>query len=363
MKAAEPERQMINGSQHFLQAPNKPPPSVTPACRPPKPSSAPPQAPTFKYILGGSENRGLNVASNQNSPLTPSGTLPKQHSQNGGDLQNSKTQMESHLEAIGSVTNEHCSLAHDHPASAVRLLPASPRCGSRRDPKHTLEMVEGSLQSNKERVTTLLNCIQDLEMSHALSKGRRCFRTGQDLSDCSTCQKTACAVYSVEYDFRQQERRFKELFQSLCPPSPERREGYEESLSLLTLLIQNHKLHQLNANILTQSQSESQTQSQPQIISQIQCQIQAQSQIQTHSPSQIQSQIISRLQPHSQIQIQPQIQSQNQIISQIQSQTEIMPQIQSQAHPENQCLFKAKIKRKKLCRKLFGWLPHKVQTK
>lgn len=168
---------------------------------------------------------------------------------------------------------------------------------------------------------------------------------------------------SVEYDFRKQERRFKELFQSLCPPSPERREGYEESLSLLTLLIHNHKLHQLNANIMTQSQSESQTQSHPQIISQIQCQIQAQSQIQTHSPSQIQSrpqaqpQVISLIQPHSQIQIQPQI------ISQIQSQTEIMPQIQSQAHPENQCLFKAKIKRKKLCRKLFGWLPHKVQTK
>ncbi|XP_039532505.1 uncharacterized protein LOC120482340 isoform X1 [Pimephales promelas] len=357
MKAAEPERQMINGSQHFLQPPNKPPPSVTHTCRPPKPSSAPPQAPTFKYIMGGSENRSLNVASNQNSPLTPSGTLPKQHSQNGGNLQNSKTQMETHSEAVGSVSNEHCSLAHDHPASAVRLLPASPHWGSRRDPKHRLEMVEESLQSNKERVTTLLNCIQDLEMSHALSKGRRCFQTGQDLSDCSTCQKTACAVYSVEYDFRKQERRFKELFQSLCHQSPERREGYEESLSLLTLLIQNHKLHQLNANIMTQSQ----TQNQPQIISQIQCRIQAQSQIQTHSPSQIQSR--PQAQPQITSQIQPQIESQDQIIYQIQSQTENIPQIQSQAHPENQCLFKAKIKRKKLYRKLFGWLPHKVQTK
>ncbi|XP_048033756.1 uncharacterized protein LOC125262075 isoform X2 [Megalobrama amblycephala] len=379
IKSAEPERQMINGSQHSLQPPNKPPPSVNPACRPPKPSSAPPKAPTFKFIQRGSENRGLNVASNQNPPLAPSGSLPNQYSPNDGNLQNSKTQMESHSEAIGSVPNEHCSLAHDHPGSVVRLLPASPHCGSPRDPKHRLETVEASLHSNKERITTLLNCIQDLEMSHALSKGRRCFRTGQDLSDCSTCQKTACAVYSVEYDFRQQERRFKELFQSLCPPSPERREGYEESLSLLALLIQNHKLHQLNANIMTRSQSESQTQSQPQIISQIQCQIQAHSQIQTHSQSQIQSlpqaqpQIVSRIQPHSQIQIPPPIQSQNQIISQIKSQTEIMPpllppiqimpQIQSQAHPENQCLFKAKIKRKKLCRKLFGWLPHKVQRK
>ncbi|XP_023274048.1 protein FAM196B-like, partial [Seriola lalandi dorsalis] len=40
---------------------------------------------------------------------------------------------------------------------------------------------------------------------------RRCFKSGQDLNNCSTCQKTACIVYSVEYDFRQQERRFLEV--------------------------------------------------------------------------------------------------------------------------------------------------------
>ncbi|XP_050976192.1 uncharacterized protein LOC127171528 isoform X2 [Labeo rohita] len=423
IKAAEPEGQIINGSQHSLQPPNKPPP----ACRPPKPSSAPPQAPAFKL----SENRGLNVASNRNQLLAPSGTLPTQHSKKDGSLQNSKTPMESHSEEAGSIPSDNCSVTHDHPDSAVRLLPASPQCGSPRDPKRKLEIVEASLQSNKERITTLLNVIQDLEMSHAISKGRRCFRTGQDLSDCSTCQKTACAVYSVEYDFRQQERRFKELFQSLCPSSPMRTEAYEGSLSLLTSLIQNHKLHQLSANIMTQSLSESQTQSQPQIISQIQCQIRAQSQIQTQPQKQSQSrpqaqpQIVSRVQPQnqsqsqipfqaqiqsqlqipfqaqiqsqsqipfqsqirsqsqipfqpqirsqSQIPFQPQIQSQNHIMSPIQSQTEIMPQIlpqiqimsqiQSQAHPQNQCLFKAKIKRKKLCRKLFSWLPHKVQRK
>ncbi|XP_016410799.1 uncharacterized protein LOC107742369 [Sinocyclocheilus rhinocerous] len=379
IKAAEPEGQMINGSQHSLQPPNKP----LPSCRPPKPSSAPPQAPAFKFATGGSENRGLNVASNQNPLLAPSGTLPMEHTQKDGSLQNSKTQMESHSEGTRPIPSEHCSITHSHPDSAARLLPASPQCGSPRDPNHRIEMVEASLQSNKERITTLLNIIQDLEMSHAISKGRQCFRTGQDFSDCSTCQKTACAVYSVEYDFRQQERRFKELFQSLCPSSPERREGYEGSLSLLTSLIQNHKLHQLNANIMTHSQSENQTQSQPQIISQIQCQIRAQSQSQTQPQPQSQSrpqaqpQIVSRIQPQiqsqSQIPSQPQIQSQNQIISQIQSQTEIMPQIlpqlqimsqiQSQAHPQNQCLFKAKIKRKKLCRMLFSWLPHKVQKK
>ncbi|RXN29678.1 complement C1q 4 [Labeo rohita] len=163
IKAAEPEGQIINGSQHSLQPPNKPPP----ACRPPKPSSAPPQAPAFKL----SENRGLNVASNRNQLLAPSGTLPTQHSKKDGSLQNSKTPMESHSEEAGSIPSDNCSVTHDHPDSAVRLLPASPQCGSPRDPKRKLEIVEASLQSNKERITTLLNVIQDLEMSHAISKG------------------------------------------------------------------------------------------------------------------------------------------------------------------------------------------------
>ncbi|XP_035612714.1 uncharacterized protein LOC118371401 [Oncorhynchus keta] len=102
-------------------------------------------------------------------------------------------------------------LAHSHPADSDLLLPPSPQC-SRPAPFHRrLQCVEASLAANQDRITTLLNIIQDLEMSHALNKGRRCYRTGQDLRECSTCQKTACIVYSVEYDFRQQERRFLEV--------------------------------------------------------------------------------------------------------------------------------------------------------
>ncbi len=162
IKAADPEGQMTNGSQHSLQPPNKPPPS----CRPPKPSFAPPQAPAFKFI-----NRELNVASKQNPLLETSDTLPTDHAQKDGSLQNSKIQMESHSESVGSFPSERCSITHDHPDSVARLLPTSPQCGSPREPNRRLEMVEASLQSNKERVTTLLNVIQDLEMSHAISKG------------------------------------------------------------------------------------------------------------------------------------------------------------------------------------------------
>ncbi|XP_041741995.1 mucin-5AC [Coregonus clupeaformis] len=102
-------------------------------------------------------------------------------------------------------------LAHSHPADADLLLPPSPQCSRPAPLQSRLQCVEASLAANQDRITTLLNIIQDLEMSHALSKGRRCYRTGQDLRECSTCQKTACIVYSVEYDFRQQERCFLEV--------------------------------------------------------------------------------------------------------------------------------------------------------
>ncbi|XP_041948895.1 protein INSYN2B-like [Alosa sapidissima] len=102
---------------------------------------------------------------------------------------------------------------HAHPENAALLMPSFPGCSGVADPQQSLLSVEASLQANQKRITTLLNIIQDLEMSHALSRGRRCFRTGQDLGECTTCQETACIVYNVEYDFRQQERRFKDFLQ------------------------------------------------------------------------------------------------------------------------------------------------------
>ncbi|XP_029956793.1 uncharacterized protein LOC115395405 [Salarias fasciatus] len=110
---------------------------------------------------------------------------------------------------------EDTSLAHSHPADAALLLPPSPQCCKSAALQQRLETVEASLAANKDRITTLLNIIHDLEMCHSPTSSRRCFKTGQDLKNCSTCQKTACIVYSVEYDFRQQERRFLEVLN--CP--------------------------------------------------------------------------------------------------------------------------------------------------
>ncbi|KAM4746983.1 protein INSYN2B [Rhinophrynus dorsalis] len=78
-----------------------------------------------------------------------------------------------------------------------------------------LQTIEESLQSNQEKIKILLNVIQDLEKARALSEGRNFYRTGQDLNNCSTCQSTACIIYSVEYDFRQQEGRFHQVLQML----------------------------------------------------------------------------------------------------------------------------------------------------
>ncbi|XP_035505372.2 uncharacterized protein LOC118319240 [Scophthalmus maximus] len=78
-----------------------------------------------------------------------------------------------------------------------------------------LQSVEENLLSNQEKIKVLLNVIQDLEKSKALSEGRSSYRTGQDINNCPTCQKTACIIYSVEHDFRQQEGRLQGVMETL----------------------------------------------------------------------------------------------------------------------------------------------------
>ncbi|KAF7206064.1 uncharacterized protein [Nothobranchius furzeri] len=102
-------------------------------------------------------------------------------------------------------------LAHSHPAKAAPALPSSPQPCRSEALEQRLKAVEASLAANKDRIATLLNIIHDLERVSTPSSHQRCCKTGLDLKNCSTCQKTACVVYSVEYDFRQQERHFLEV--------------------------------------------------------------------------------------------------------------------------------------------------------
>ncbi|XP_048399324.1 protein INSYN2B-like isoform X2 [Stegostoma tigrinum] len=78
-----------------------------------------------------------------------------------------------------------------------------------------MQIIEDTLQSNEHKIKVLLNVIQDMEKTKALNEGRNFYRTGQDLSNCSMCQNTACIIYSVEYDFRQQEGRFHQVLRAL----------------------------------------------------------------------------------------------------------------------------------------------------
>ncbi|XP_024117679.1 uncharacterized protein LOC112139196 [Oryzias melastigma] len=103
------------------------------------------------------------------------------------------------------------NVAHAHPSNADQLLPPSTQSCKSAILQQKLEAVEASLEANKDRISILLNIIHDLEMCRTPSSCWRCRDSGQDLKICSTCQKTACIMYSVEYDFRQQERRFLEI--------------------------------------------------------------------------------------------------------------------------------------------------------
>ncbi|XP_052429995.1 protein INSYN2B-like isoform X1 [Carassius gibelio] len=78
-----------------------------------------------------------------------------------------------------------------------------------------LQNVEENLLYNQEKIKVLLNVIQDLEKNKAMSEGRCSYRTGQDINNCSTCQKTACIIYSVEHDFRVQEGRLQSILEAL----------------------------------------------------------------------------------------------------------------------------------------------------
>uniref|UniRef100_UPI0037E93533 protein INSYN2B n=1 Tax=Semicossyphus pulcher TaxID=241346 RepID=UPI0037E93533 len=94
-------------------------------------------------------------------------------------------------------------------------LLTGPAVNAPRGLERQLQSVEENLVSNQEKIKVLLNVIQDLEKSKALSEGRSSYRTGQDINNCSTCQKTACIIYSVEHDFRQQEGRFQGVMEAL----------------------------------------------------------------------------------------------------------------------------------------------------
>ncbi|XP_072524101.1 inhibitory synaptic factor 2A [Salminus brasiliensis] len=84
-----------------------------------------------------------------------------------------------------------------------------------RDVKAQLQAMESMISSSQETIKVLLGVIQELEKGEALREGLS-YRTGQDTANCDTCRNSACIIYSVELDFKQQEDKLQPLMKRLC---------------------------------------------------------------------------------------------------------------------------------------------------
>ncbi|KAL4640948.1 protein FAM196A-like [Arapaima gigas] len=84
------------------------------------------------------------------------------------------------------------------------------------DLKAQLQVMENLISSSQETIKVLLGVIQELEKGEAHREGLS-YRTGQDTANCDTCRNSACIIYSVELDFKQQEDKLQPLMKKLCP--------------------------------------------------------------------------------------------------------------------------------------------------
>ncbi|KAM6951400.1 inhibitory synaptic factor 2A [Aplochiton taeniatus] len=84
------------------------------------------------------------------------------------------------------------------------------------DAKAQLQAMENLISSSQETIKVLLGVIQELEKGEAHREGLS-YRTGQDTANCDTCRNSACIIYSVELDFKQQEDKLQPLMKRLCP--------------------------------------------------------------------------------------------------------------------------------------------------
>lgn len=101
--------------------------------------------------------------------------------------------------------------------------PGQPGPGERAPPssgdgeiKAQLQAMETLISSSQETIKVLLGVIQELEKGEAQREGLS-YRTGQDTANCDTCRNSACIIYSVELDFKQQEDKLQPLIKRLCP--------------------------------------------------------------------------------------------------------------------------------------------------
>ncbi|NWZ31703.1 F196A protein, partial [Asarcornis scutulata] len=103
------------------------------------------------------------------------------------------------------------------------------------DLKAQLQVMENLISSSQETIKVLLGVIQELEKGEAHREGLS-YRTGQDTANCDTCRNSACIIYSVELDFKQQEDKLQPVLRKLHPieetqvaPLPYSQESYSST--------------------------------------------------------------------------------------------------------------------------------------
>ncbi|KAM6186622.1 inhibitory synaptic factor 2A [Rhynchocyon petersi] len=103
------------------------------------------------------------------------------------------------------------------------------------DLKAQLQVMENLISSSQETIKVLLGVIQELEKGEAHREGLS-YRTGQDTANCDTCRNSACIIYSVELDFKQQEDKLQPVLRKLhsieetqVAPSPYSQETYSST--------------------------------------------------------------------------------------------------------------------------------------
>ncbi|KAM8780407.1 inhibitory synaptic factor 2A [Rhynchonycteris naso] len=84
------------------------------------------------------------------------------------------------------------------------------------DLKAQLQVMENLISSSQETIKVLLGVIQELEKGEAHREGLS-YRTAQDTANCDTCRNSACIIYSVELDFKQQEDKLQPVLRNLHP--------------------------------------------------------------------------------------------------------------------------------------------------
>nr|XP_057918942.1 INSYN2B protein [Doryrhamphus excisus] len=182
--------------------------------KPPDPSdpttcSSPPALPAKNSPKCTSSKPSGLVAHRTNSQETARSPAPKS---------SKDTRLKNYTKQKSKSLDEHTPPCKTHKTAQCNGAPAGLLTGAAGAPRgleNKLQSVEENLVSNQEKIKVLLNVIHDLEKSKALSEGRSSYRTGQDINNCPTCQKTACIIYSVEHDFRLQEGRFQGVMESL----------------------------------------------------------------------------------------------------------------------------------------------------